>query len=426
MNDEKDEKYEKVACEVNQTIRENLKKLLSERGFSQREFCRLLASEKTSVTRTYFNKILHEEKPDKNIPAAFLLSCCDFFGITLQNLVSTTFDAKEYAYNDKAEHKDYLNIEALLQKSVNRIAEDNSVILKDDTEKISSTSPKINGTESSSKKSSMLPLIAGDNLITDSSHILFKGYIQDYYCYYYPTDSSENSLSSNILKGILQLKSVDNFCKANLKINTNTIDDTGNINYKEYSGYAAISPTVNSMNCILYSDFLCEFCFLMFRHFKLNFGKQDCRIAEVLSSSSATEDRRPTVLRMLLSREKISDEDLEIIAPAFSLNYSTILVNQEIISEFSEFSEDYQKIVNDLSHSITPQVMFFCKEDDVYKTGLKYLKSKEKTLEFVMRLRATSYSYKYNKIGSKADANVRKILLSKGYYKKKIPISNQH
>ena len=45
-------------------------------------------------------------------------------------------------------------------------------------------------------------------------------------------------------------------------------------------GHAVISPTVNSLHCVMYSDSICEFCFLMFRLFKLNFGKQDCRIAE--------------------------------------------------------------------------------------------------------------------------------------------------
>ena len=37
-----------------------------------------------------------------------------------------------------------------------------------------------------------------------------------------------------------------------------------------------------------------------------------------------------------------------------------------------------------------------------------------------MQLRSNSYAYRYNKVSMKADDAVRKILLSKGYYKKAI------
>lgn len=168
----------------------------------------------------------------------------------------------------------------------------------------------------------------------------------------------------------------------------------------------------------MYSDSLCEFCFLMFRFFKLNFGKQDCRIAEVLSSSSAAEERRPTVLRMLLSKEPIDDKDLKVIAPAFSLNYSTIAISKEKLQEIGDTSNIYRKIVDSLINSNTSVPMYFCKEDEVFNLALKYLKNKEAVLEFIMQLRSNSYAYRYNKVSMKADDAVRKILLSKGYYKK--------
>lgn len=77
---EKDEKYEKVVLALNRTICDNLLALLEARDLSKRSFCKQLAEEKTSVTRTYFSKML---KNPQHISAAFLLSCCDFFGISL-------------------------------------------------------------------------------------------------------------------------------------------------------------------------------------------------------------------------------------------------------------------------------------------------------------------------------------------------------
>lgn len=394
---EKDTKYEEVVFAVNKTICENLKSLLEARHLSQRQFCKQLAEQRTSITRSYFSKILADPK---YISAAFLLSCCDFFGISLKNLVSTDFDASEYIYNNTEDHKDYLNIKALLQK--NDLLQPNPTSDMNYMDVPANFPPPFNST----------------NLVSDPSHTLFTGYLQDYYCYYYPTHSSENKEEEIILKGILRLEAESNYCKSTLKIDTNTVDDDGNINYKSYIGYATISPTVNSLNCIMYSDSLCEYCFLMFRFFKLNFGKQDCRIAEVLSSSSAAEDRRPTVLRMLLSREPIKDNDLKIVAPAFSLNYSTIAISKENLEKIGDTSDVYREIVGSLMDNNTSTSMYFCKEDSVFNIALKYLKQKESVQEFIMLLRADSYAYRYNKVSTKADEAVRRILLSKGYYKK--------
>ena len=332
-----------------------------------------------------------------------MLSCCDFFGVSLQNLASPDFNANEYTFNDTPEHHDYLDIAALMKETQKLHKESQTSIL---------SKPEIK-----THTNFLLPF-NNSNLITDPDHTLFSGYIQDYYCYYYPTHSSENRNSENILKGILRLEKDNNYCKATLKINTNTVDDNGNTNYKKYIGYAAISPTVNSLNCIMYSDSLCEFCFLMFRYFKLNFGKQDCRIAEVLSSSSADESRRPTVLRMLLSKEEITDVDLKIISPSFLLNYSTIAINEESLDKVAKLSEDYNKIINELVNSTQSQPIYFCKEDNIFTIAQHYLEKKEDILEFLMQLRSLSYSYRYNKVSGKADEAVRKILLSKGYYKK--------
>ncbi len=402
---EKDDKYEKVVLTLNQTICDNLNALLKARNLSQRSFCKQLATKKTSITRAHFSKILKEPK---YISAAFLLSCCDFFGITLQNLASTKFDANEYVYNDTNEHKDYLDIVALLQKYKDT---QNTIEAKSHIQETTTNDTMNQSTNS------LLPF-NDTNLVTDPKHTLFTGYLQDYYCYYYPTHSSENKKEEHILKGVLSLNAAGNYCKATLKINTNTVDNNGNINYKTYTGYAAISPTVNSLNCIMYSAPLCEFCFLMFRFFKLNFGKQDCRIAEVLSSSSAGEERRPTVLRMLLSKDPIKDDDLKTISSAFSLNYSTIAISKEKLQNIAHTSDIYKKIVESLIDSNVPHPMCFFKEDDVFNLALKYLKNKEATLEFIMELRSNSYAYRYNKVSTKADDAVRKILLSKGYYKK--------
>ena len=156
---EKDEKYKKVVHALNQTICDNLKALLKARDLSQRSFCKKLAEEKTSITRTYLSKILNNPQ---HISAAFLLSCCDFFGITLQNLASTNFDATEYIYNDTEEHKDYLHIEALLKKQDT---------IQRNADKLPIKKEVINGSLNSF--SDILLPFNDSNLITDPKHTLF-------------------------------------------------------------------------------------------------------------------------------------------------------------------------------------------------------------------------------------------------------------
>lgn len=401
--DEVDKKYKEIVESVNTTVSSNLKKLLEARGLSQRQFCQKMAEEKISVTRSYFNKIL---KDHKYISAAFLLSCCDFFGITLQNLVSEDFDASEYISNDTRDHKDYLNIQA---------------ILKNCRDKEKDVSEERQEEEEFENEQAILQWkkFESGNLITDPSNTMFKGYLQNYYCYFYPTDSAQNKDDGKMVKGILQLKAEKNYCKATLKIDTNIVDECGNTNYKLYEGVASISPAVFSVNCIMYSEDICEFCFIMFRFFKINYGKQNCRIAEALSSSSSNEDRRPTVLRMLLSQEPLAEQDLKAVAPSLFLNYSTIAISEEKLKEIGKVSEDYNNIINEITGSSNSCKMHFLKETMVFNMAEKYIKKKEDIYSFLMLLRSESYAYRYNKVSKKADDIMRKILLSRGYYKNK-------
>ena len=405
ISNEKNEKYKKINATLNQIICNNLQELLKARNLSQVKFCKLLSEEKTCVTRPYLSRIL---KDPSHISAAFLLSCCDFFGITLENLCSPNFDANEYVSRDTSLHKDYLNIKAIM----NEYKEQQAV-----------TNNDIDKTESEKNPNFLFPF-TDTNLITDPKHTLFSGYIQDYYCYYYSTHSSENKNDESILRGILRLEAENNYCKATLTINTNTVDDNGKINYKEYVGYAVISPTVNSLHCVMYSDSICEFCFLMFRLFKLNFGKQDCRIAEVLSSSSISEHRRPTVLRMFLSKEPVKASDLKVISPALFLNYSTIVIDKENLCKIGGASEEYEKIIADLLATNNSQEVYFCKEKEIFSIAQRHLENKEVALEFLMQFRSLSFSNRYNKVSPKADDAVRDILCSRGYYKKRVVTDN--
>ncbi len=394
-------RYKELSEALNRTICKNIQALIDARGLSRSAFCRELSKENVSVSRPHLSRILNEQQ---YVSAAFLLSCCDYFGVTVENLVSPDFDADEYVYNDTKEHKDYLTVEQILkvQKIDKRGVQESLKVNQDVSEFIAPYFQVCNG--------------CNTELITNPNAAQFTGYLQDYYCYYYPTDSATNKTNEKILSGMLKLEATGDYCRAVLKIDLKTKDEMGRNIYKEYVGYAAISTTVNSVNCIMYSDDLCEFCFVMFRYFRINFSKIDCRIAEVLASSSATEGRRPTVLRMFLSREEIAEDDLKIIAPSFSLNYSTIAISEENLKSIGKVSDVYANIIEAIKKEDEVQAMYFLKEENICNLAYKYLKNKYKVGEFIMNMRASAYSYRYNKVSNKADDMVRNVLISKGYF----------
>lgn len=383
--------YQNISNELDDIFRRNLRMLLSACGWTQMSFSEDMPRKTISLGRSSVNKILNGKQ---RVSAAFLLGCCDYFKIPVHEMVSLEFNPEKYINAENVKYTNYVDINKLNERH-------EEVLVK---EKQEEPNPE-------------LMLAHGKNLITNPEHALFQGYLQEYYCYYCPTNSKENKDKNKILKGILKLQKAGKWCQATLTINTGKVNKEGEINYKTYMEYAAITAYGTALSCNMYSDELDEFCFLMFRLFKINFGAQDFRIAEVLSTSSASETRRPTTHRMLLSREELRNEDLQAILPALELNYSTIAVVKENMKLLCERSEVYREIVNKIMSEFQENEIYFLTESDVRNIAKKCLKSSAEVNEFIMQLRKMAYSYRYNKIGNKADEMPRDILLARGYYK---------
>lgn len=391
--------YDIIQNNLNERISVNLNNLIIARGYQPSTFAEQIDID-GFFTRQHFARLLkHPEQTHISLAAAIL--CCDFFGISIDNLISEKFNPREYKYNNSEVHQRYLNIEKVLKESP----------------------PKPVASLSASGIPAFDSIFGEhDTIISNPNHSLFKGYFQDYYCYYYPTVSEENK-EERILYGLLTLSKCENYCKVTLKIDTSGIYKDKNTYDKEYTGYAVISSSVHSLHCIMFGPELGEFCFLMFRHFTLNKKPLFCRIAEVLSSSSGSEDRRPTILRMFLSNEKIKKEHIPLVASTIRLNYSKITISTEGLKELAAHSKKYEEIVSALLTTYNSRkIYFFDEQEDIYTTVKKYTNSQEETLEFIMHLRNLSYSYKYNKVSEKADKNIRYLLQQKGYYQ--IPKTN--
>lgn len=390
-NSKPDPSYKKIQKIVNTRIANNLSSLLKERGLTPTLFIEHQHLN-DFFTPQHFNRLFnHPDQPPLSAVTVALM--CDFFGVTFDNLISENFDPKEYKKSNTKLHKLYLDIE------------------------------KVSQTENYQKQHT-IPDFYFDFENTDTIHSspksrFFKGYFQNFFCYFFPTSSAENK-QEKLLYGRLELSDAEKHCKVSLKIDTSGKYPETENDFKcdkEYVGYAVISSSVQTVYCILFGNDPGEFCFIAFRYMFLTKNNLHCRIAEVLSSSSGNGARRPTVLRMFISNTHIKQEHIPLITSAIHLNYSDIGISQSNLKELSIHSENYKKIIDNLINDYKKETFFvFDEKKEIITTAEKYLTKKEEIFDFIVALRNLSYSYRYNKISDSADDTIQYLLVQKGYY----------
>lgn len=394
------EELKELNLVINKNISNNIKKLLEISGISYNKLLKALKeSEGFTISQSYLSKIINF--PDNNsMPLPYLLQCCDFFGITLDAIVSSKFSIENYCVGEKSNFKKLLDTKEIIRNF----------------------EEKRNAAEEASLESASYGEIENNCTINSAfvenpNNILFSSFLQTYYCYFYPTVSSENKELDSLLTGNLTIEPDGDICKAILRIDTKK-KKNGSKAYKVYEGTAMISSTVNNMYCMLRSEEIGEYCYLIFRHSHLNFALQDCHMAEVLSTSSAggKKKRYPTALRMFLSREKISDEHLKFLAPHLWLNYSQITISEEGLKKVRRISDDYSEIVKDLLEKADSEHMYLFQERDALNLAKNHM-DKAASIKFISDLRRCSYAYRYNKVSDTVEDTVRELLISLGYYK---------
>ena len=378
---------DKAIWALNKLVSNNLKSLLKAEGLKYTEVIEALQDRYGyGITASYFNKMLNHPNQYK-IPLIFLLQCSEYFNISIDTLLRENISVYE--------RKDPNSSSAVtLDKLVSKYEESQRSFQ--------------NNYDSSPSESAF---------VTNPNSILFRSVLQPYYCYFYPTASKENKTIDSVLQGTLELKKDNNQCKVIFNIEPNKKDKTDRPIRKQYEGYAIISTSVSNLYCILKSEDIGEYCFLIFRHFHFNYELQDCHLAELLSTSSATKERYPTVLRIFLSKEKIKTEHIPLLAPHLWLNYSKIAITESNLSELMENCEQYKRIGEEIVKGADSDNVLFIKEKDAAAIARNHL-DKEEALKFITDLRSKSYAYHYNKVSDTANDNIHDLLVSLGYYQK--------
>lgn len=355
-----------VSDDYTRIVAKNLEKLINSTDYTQNSLADKLKEYGLSVNQGTVSKYL---KGETKVQLSVMVKLCEIFHISISELVNENF-----TYTDDAISTD------------------------------SGTLDKLKGTESAL----VIPKL-GEKFISNPQDQDFRGYLQKYFCYFFPTLSNEK----RILSGELVLRAGSSVCEANLLLNTNK-KVNGETVYKHYSGCAVISNSVHSCYIILSSPEEGEICVINFRHFFIRHQNLDCRMAEVITNG-AGERHFPTIHRMLLSRTEISKEHLRLLMPHLHLNSSDIRISKDNLDKLQTESEHYNDLLEHLIHRIKPIEIYAFKEDYVNSTAKQFL-SKEETRIFLSRIRERSYKVRYNKVSNKLDETVHELLLSLGYY----------
>jgi transcriptional regulator with XRE-family HTH domain len=239
------------------------------------------------------------------------------------------------------------------------------------------------------------------SFIFDPSDDAFSGYLGKYYCYFYPTISTEEKLLTATLEfSSNTIYDEERVCDAKLVLDTKNFDDNRQLIKKEYSGRLIISKPQTSCYCILSNPKIGEICMLSFYHRYYFSQKLLCRLANVLTTSIG-DDRRPTVHRMLISRRELSEEFKDFIKAELLLNSAEIIIKEDCLKEIKD--------------KLPPEVLKLFESGDIQKTQFYCIPEAkidasnipmEARLRAIINLRGKSIADKNNRIVHRADETV--------------------
>lgn len=167
-------------------------------------------------------------------------------------------------------------------------------------------------------------------IITDVRDVAFRGYKGDYHAYFYTTQNEDY-----IHHGIFSLKEdlKTHQCIVDFRFKTGENNADGNEIEKHYTGTASYSSSMRTIYCDIRSEDIGEISYLLFHYDFLAYQNLECRLATVITVSSGVK-RLPTMLKLLLTRKELSEEELEYLCGQLKLNNSEILLSENAYRGF--------------------------------------------------------------------------------------------
>lgn len=229
-----------------------------------------------------------------------------------------------------------------------------------------------------------------EGFVVDVKQGIYKGYLGKYYLYFYAPAITERG---KILKGELELKEYEGVCRAKMELFVGKLGESNN-NSKRYSGQMIVSRSLNCAYLTLYEPDLGDFGSMVFRHRIFRLGELQVRLGLALTCS-AGDFNLPTAHYILLSREKIEEDKLEMIANIYMRIGNDYCCLSE--SNFHKLQEEFPDL--NLFFSQYREMSKLCYVSDFLQVD-KWIQtenmSEEKRISVRNRLAEYSFQGKYN------------------------------
>lgn len=253
---------------------------------------------------------------------------------------------------------------------------------------------------------------SSNQIVTDARSNEFRGYMGTYFIYFYTTKNVD-AIHHGIFK--LQEDSVTHQCVADLRFRTGEKNEEGIDIEKYYIGPVYYSVPMRTIYCEIFSEEISEKCYLLFHYDFLAYQNLECRLATAITVSSGVK-RLPTMHRLLLTRNELSEDALDYLCGQLKLNSSEILISENAYREFLRDPKLPQKFFEYFGEKETyaerfissiAKVPYFSFNESLISDS--FLSPLDK-IKIICLLRKYSAAPRYNKISGNAEEIVYKFL----------------
>ena len=189
----------------------------------------------------------------------------------------------------------------------------------------------------------------------------FRGILGTYHTIFHSTSEMEDKW----LRGILTFKpDRKQICRAEFILYTGEKDEGQTEELKKiYRGQVVISKESSVIYCMLVNDAICEMCFLELHYRAFRTRKMACRMGMALTVSSG-EHQFPTVHKIFLSRNEITDELLKDISPVLRMNRNKLEISRKQLLKIKEVNPEIQAYISKILEQEGEE--YYCIENRIH------------------------------------------------------------
>ncbi len=227
-------------------------------------------------------------------------------------------------------------------------------------------------------------------------------YVGDFHMYYLSTAEDEDK----ILHGILHVEEEGEFYGLRLDLDTGVKDISDKTIIKSYVGRILVSDSLGAAYLILKNEIIGEVCMVCIRHRSYNTKQAECRMGLGLTVS-AGDVKVPTVHKVLLVREELSNQALGNICPFMKMAGNDIYIDVE---KFEKLLAEMEKENPDKSEEIS-RLLNYAVKKSFYDVSVDILRkqtslNREEFAYFVARIYQEAECAINYKIASSDDLRV--------------------